>query len=143
MSGRRALHFVFKIGDRNQTIKFYKDVLGMKVLVDTKNGDINSDGLILCNNYFLHSLHSCPYVHRFLDTRNLKKDAKLLAMGKVLFHYIPLLIKTSLHNSFYDADHMMVNGVRLWLDMDLKTTTLSLNCNLSLFNLSNFYTWNH
>ena len=52
MSGRRALHFVFKIGDRNQTIKFYKDVLGMKVLVDTKNGDINFDGLILCNNCF-------------------------------------------------------------------------------------------
>ncbi|XP_023243861.1 glyoxalase domain-containing protein 4-like [Centruroides sculpturatus] len=28
----RALHFVFKVGDRNKTIKFYKDVLGMKVL---------------------------------------------------------------------------------------------------------------
>nr|CAG4648061.1 EOG090X09EK [Moina brachiata] len=29
---RRALHFVFKIGDRHQAIKFFKDVLGMKVL---------------------------------------------------------------------------------------------------------------
>lgn len=29
---RRALHFVFKVGDRKQTIKFFKDVLGMKVL---------------------------------------------------------------------------------------------------------------
>lgn len=28
---RRALHFVFKIGDRHQAIKFFKDVLGMKV----------------------------------------------------------------------------------------------------------------
>lgn len=28
----RALHFVFKVGDRAQTIKFYKDVLGMKIL---------------------------------------------------------------------------------------------------------------
>lgn len=29
---RRALHFVFKVADRNLTMKFYKDVLGMKVL---------------------------------------------------------------------------------------------------------------
>uniref|UniRef100_H2YQ11 VOC domain-containing protein n=1 Tax=Ciona savignyi TaxID=51511 RepID=H2YQ11_CIOSA len=32
MAGRRTLHFVFKIGDRNKTIKFYRDILGMKVL---------------------------------------------------------------------------------------------------------------
>ncbi|XP_078491926.1 glyoxalase domain-containing protein 4-like [Ciona intestinalis] len=32
MSGRRTLHFVFKIGDRNKTIKFYREILGMKVL---------------------------------------------------------------------------------------------------------------
>nr|CAG4641855.1 EOG090X09EK [Eurycercus lamellatus] len=32
MSGRRALHFVFKVGDRLQTIKFYKEILGMKIL---------------------------------------------------------------------------------------------------------------
>ena len=31
MSGRRALHFVFKVGNRTETIKFYKDVLGMQV----------------------------------------------------------------------------------------------------------------
>nr|CAG4648757.1 EOG090X09EK [Polyphemus pediculus] len=29
---RRALHFVLKVGDRNKTIQFYRDVLGMKVL---------------------------------------------------------------------------------------------------------------
>ena len=29
---RRALHFVFKVADRTSTIKFYKDVLGIKVL---------------------------------------------------------------------------------------------------------------
>nr|CAG4649498.1 EOG090X09EK [Scapholeberis mucronata] len=29
---RRALHFVFKVGDRARTIKFYKDILGMKIL---------------------------------------------------------------------------------------------------------------
>ncbi|XP_043910240.1 glyoxalase domain-containing protein 4 [Protopterus annectens] len=32
MSGRRALHFVFKIGDRARTVMFYRDVLGMKIL---------------------------------------------------------------------------------------------------------------
>lgn len=31
MSGRRALHFVFKVGDRTETIRFFKSVLGMKV----------------------------------------------------------------------------------------------------------------
>lgn len=32
MSTRRALHFVFKVGNRPQTAKFYRDVLGMKFL---------------------------------------------------------------------------------------------------------------
>lgn len=32
MALRRALHFVFKIGDRTKTATFYRDVLGMKVL---------------------------------------------------------------------------------------------------------------
>lgn len=32
MCSRRALHFVFKVGDRKQTAKFYRDILGMKVL---------------------------------------------------------------------------------------------------------------
>ncbi|XP_059187232.1 glyoxalase domain-containing protein 4 isoform X1 [Centropristis striata] len=32
MSLRRALHFVFKVGDRTKTAKFYRDVLGMKIL---------------------------------------------------------------------------------------------------------------
>lgn len=30
--GMRTLHFVFKIGDRNKTLNFYRNVLGMKVL---------------------------------------------------------------------------------------------------------------
>ncbi|XP_023870036.1 glyoxalase domain-containing protein 4 [Salvelinus sp. IW2-2015] len=29
---RRALHFVFKVGDRRKTATFYRDVLGMKIL---------------------------------------------------------------------------------------------------------------
>jgi lactoylglutathione lyase len=32
MSSKRALHFVFKIGNRRDTAKFYRDVLGMKFL---------------------------------------------------------------------------------------------------------------
>ena len=30
-TSRRALHFVFKVGNRNTTAKFYRDILGMKV----------------------------------------------------------------------------------------------------------------
>ncbi|XP_058139772.2 glyoxalase domain-containing protein 4 [Dasypus novemcinctus] len=32
MAARRSLHFVFKVGNRFQTARFYRDVLGMKVL---------------------------------------------------------------------------------------------------------------
>merc|ERR1711931_9361 len=32
MASRRALHFVFKVGDRTKTAEFYRDVLGMKFL---------------------------------------------------------------------------------------------------------------
>ncbi|XP_063239146.1 glyoxalase domain-containing protein 4 [Bacillus rossius redtenbacheri] len=32
MSSRRALHFVFKVADRTLTSKFYREILGMKVL---------------------------------------------------------------------------------------------------------------
>lgn len=31
MGTRRALHFVFKVGNRFQTARFFRDVLGMKV----------------------------------------------------------------------------------------------------------------
>lgn len=31
MATRRALHFVFKVGNRFQTARFYRDVLGMQV----------------------------------------------------------------------------------------------------------------
>ncbi|UYV78393.1 GLOD4 [Cordylochernes scorpioides] len=32
MSSIRPLHYVFKVGDRNRTIKFFKNILGMKIL---------------------------------------------------------------------------------------------------------------
>uniref|UniRef100_H9GMU0 Glyoxalase domain containing 4 n=1 Tax=Anolis carolinensis TaxID=28377 RepID=H9GMU0_ANOCA len=32
MEARRALHFVFKVGDRAQTARFYREILGMRVL---------------------------------------------------------------------------------------------------------------
>lgn len=31
MAARRALHFVFKVGDRGRTARFYRDLLGMRV----------------------------------------------------------------------------------------------------------------
>lgn len=31
MATRRALHFVFKVGNRVQTVHFFRDVLGMQV----------------------------------------------------------------------------------------------------------------
>ena len=33
MSSKRALHFVFKIGNRQANTKFYRDLLGLKVIV--------------------------------------------------------------------------------------------------------------
>ncbi|PNI23256.1 GLOD4 isoform 19 [Pan troglodytes] len=35
MAARRALHFVFKVGNRFQTARFYRDVLGMKSVLKT------------------------------------------------------------------------------------------------------------
>jgi len=32
MAGRRTLHYVFKVGDRKETIRFYREILGMKVI---------------------------------------------------------------------------------------------------------------
>ncbi|ELT99566.1 hypothetical protein CAPTEDRAFT_192179, partial [Capitella teleta] len=32
MSSPRILHYVFKIGNRSETARFYRDVLGMKIL---------------------------------------------------------------------------------------------------------------
>jgi len=34
MVAGRALHFVFKIPDRGLTAKFYREILGMKVIID-------------------------------------------------------------------------------------------------------------
>lgn len=66
MATRRALHFVFKIADRNSTIKFYREILGMKVRI-FKLSNINT------------GLHN--YVCRYSGTKNSMKDARLLAMG--------------------------------------------------------------
>lgn len=38
MATRRALHFVFKVGNRFQTVHFFRDVLGMQVLTGTERG---------------------------------------------------------------------------------------------------------
>ena len=49
MALRRALHFVFKIGNRNETIKFYREILGMKVR-----------GISYCVSDFGASFRACP-----------------------------------------------------------------------------------
>ena len=51
MALRRALHFVFKIGNRNETIKFYREILGMKVR------DIS-----YCVSDFGASFRACPWM---------------------------------------------------------------------------------
>lgn len=38
MAGKRALHFVFKVADRGETMKFYREILGMKVTSDLVTG---------------------------------------------------------------------------------------------------------
>ncbi|CAG0898109.1 unnamed protein product [Darwinula stevensoni] len=40
MAGRRALHFVFKVGDRTKTAHFYRNILGMKVVLSLAVKDL-------------------------------------------------------------------------------------------------------
>ena len=60
MALRRALHFVFKIGNRNETIKFYREILGMKVR------DIS-----YCVSDFGASFRACPWMTKLIDSYNL------------------------------------------------------------------------
>ena len=41
MSCRRAIHFVLKIGKRNEAVGFYKNVLGMKVYNPIQSNEYN------------------------------------------------------------------------------------------------------
>ena len=70
MSGRRALHFVFKVGNRNSMMGFLKDTLGMTVL--RKYAYCLGNIRVIC--YPIMSLM------RLQVMRNLSKVAKLLAM---------------------------------------------------------------
>lgn len=51
MSTKKALHFVFKVGNRTETAKFFREILGMKVSwhVDWVRIRNNSDKNQLCN----------------------------------------------------------------------------------------------
>lgn len=49
----RALHFVFKVADRALTARFYREVLGMKVL----RHEEFADGCEAACNGYLHNLH--------------------------------------------------------------------------------------
>lgn len=46
MSGRRALHFVLKVGDRREFMSFLKDTLGMHVL---RHEEFDSGCKATCN----------------------------------------------------------------------------------------------
>jgi len=46
MAGRRALHWVFKVGDRKETMRFYREVLGMQVL---RHEEFTEGCLAACN----------------------------------------------------------------------------------------------
>lgn len=52
----RALHFVFKIGDRKSTIEFYKNILGMKIL---RHEEFSEGCEATCNG---------PYANRWSKT---------------------------------------------------------------------------
>uniref|UniRef100_A0A8D2IBX7 Glyoxalase domain containing 4 n=1 Tax=Urocitellus parryii TaxID=9999 RepID=A0A8D2IBX7_UROPR len=55
MAGRRALHFVFKVGNRFQTTHFFRDVLGMKVL---RHEEFEEGCKAACNGYDILYLKS-------------------------------------------------------------------------------------
>lgn len=54
MALRRALHFVFKVGDRTRTATFYRDVLGMKVV------ELSTDLIVMFQFCILNSLRTLP-----------------------------------------------------------------------------------
>lgn len=56
MINGRALHFVFKVADRNLTAKFYREILGMKVL---RHEEFNEGCEATCNG---------PYANRWSKT---------------------------------------------------------------------------
>lgn len=69
MALRRALHFVFKIGDRAKTATFYRDVLGMKVGVFDVSLTVRTETIQL--------------THQLMYSSNQKKSVTLLV--KVFF----------------------------------------------------------
>lgn len=44
----RALHYVFKVPDRGEAIRFYKDILGMKIL---RHEEFQEGCKAACNGY--------------------------------------------------------------------------------------------
>lgn len=63
MATGRALHFVFKIPDRALTVKFYREILGMKVMVS------------ICQifSFFFHNFVSITR-YRFVSTQVLRHE---------------------------------------------------------------------
>jgi len=103
---RRALHFVFKVGDRAQTATFYRDVLGMQVgllspltrltLLKHVYVAAHCDTVgtwhvvllllhhgIVTLNYWSEWVNVSLHHSRFYAMKSLKKAAKHRAMGRV------------------------------------------------------------
>lgn len=81
MALRRALHFVFKIGDRAKTATFYRDVLGMKVCVcKVEELRILPCYVVTKGLFFCVKLTVFIYC-RFYAMKNLRKGVKRRAMG--------------------------------------------------------------
>lgn len=46
MGARRALHFVFKVGDRARTARFYRELLGMSVSAARGAGELSGSAAL-------------------------------------------------------------------------------------------------
>ena len=92
-STRQALHWVFKVpSPRAETIRFYRDVLGMQIL---RHEEFEKGCEAACNG---------PYDGKYENP---------------LFKLLLTTFKASVLTFFFPS----LDGVKLWLGMDLKMIT--------------------
>lgn len=98
MISGRALHYVFKVAKRAETMNFFRNILGMKVSVSCLHNDaIVARVVIIC-------MYCSNVICRYCDTKNSRK----VAMHSVMVR-------------------MTIDGAKLWWDMDQNRRILSLN----------------
>lgn len=104
----RALHFVFKIGNRKCNLKFFKDVLGMKVNYNYILVCQFSLFIFICILFYYKPVlcfkfsfyHSQCIFSRFFDMKNLKKVVKLNATG-LCNAFVHFKLRERIQSSFY------------------------------------------